>query len=165
MRSDIGARRLHLKVLLATDGSPHANAALNAVLGRAWPLGTALRILSVSHPLPLIPDPVLFGAAMHRQSAEREAKRADEIVAVAAKQARERAPALRISTITREGSPRKLIVLEAKRWKADLVVVGAEGHGALRQFLLGSVAHTVALHAPCSVEIVRAPKSGLRSNV
>jgi nucleotide-binding universal stress UspA family protein len=154
-----------LKVLLATDGSAHANAALNAVLGRAWPLGTALRILSVSHPIPLIPDPLLFGAAMHHESVERVAKQADQIVAAAAEEAHQRAPGLRVSTVTREGSPRKLIVLEAKRWKADLVVVGAEGHSALRQFLLGSVAHTVALHAPCSVEIVRAPTSALRSNV
>jgi len=113
----------------------------------------------------LIPDPLLFGAAMHHESVERVAKQADQIVAAAAKHAHERAPALRVSTITREGSPKKLIVLEAKRWKADLVVVGAEGHGALRQFLLGSVAHTVALHAPCSVEIVRTPRSARRSNV
>lgn len=102
---------------------------------------------------------------MHHESVERVAKQADQIVAAAAEEARARAPALRVSTVTREGSPRKLIVLEAKRWKADLVVVGAEGHGALRQFLLGSVAHTVAFHAPCSVEIVRAPRSALRSNV
>jgi nucleotide-binding universal stress UspA family protein len=154
-----------LKVLLATDGSAHANAALHAVLGRAWPPGTALRILSVSHPIPLIPDPLLFGAAMHHESVERVAKQADQIVAAAAEEAHERAPGLRVSTVTREGSPRKLIVVEAKRWKADLVVVGSEGHGALRQFLLGSVAHTVALHAPCSVEIVRAPRSALGSNV
>jgi nucleotide-binding universal stress UspA family protein len=102
---------------------------------------------------------------MHHESVERVAKQADQIVAAAAEEAHQRAPGLRVSTVTREGSPRKLIVLEAKRWKADLVVVGAEGHSALRQFLLGSVAHTVALHAPCSVEIVRAPTSALRSNV
>ncbi|MGE0462789.1 MAG: universal stress protein, partial [Vicinamibacterales bacterium] len=29
------------------------------------------------------------------------------------------------------------------------------GHGPAGRFLLGSVAHSVVLHAPCSVEVVR----------
>ncbi len=40
-------------------------------------------------------------------------------------------------------------------WKPDLIVMGHQGHGAVAQFLLGSVAYRVAEHAPCSVIIVR----------
>ena len=53
------------------------------------------------------------------------------------------------------GSPRQVIVDEANSWGADLIVLGAYGHGALKRFLLGSVSHAVVQHSMCSVEIVR----------
>lgn len=38
---------------------------------------------------------------------------------------------------------------------ADLIVVGVRGHGTFRATLLGSVSHTVTLHATCPVVVVR----------
>jgi nucleotide-binding universal stress UspA family protein len=50
------------------------------------------------------------------------------------------------------------VLLEtAEAFGADLIVVGSHGHGKLDRFLMGSVAQAVALHATCSVEIVRRP--------
>lgn len=152
-----------MKILLATDGSPHSQAALQAVIRRPWPPRTELRILSVVHPLPFFPDPFYFGAAMHAESLQKEEKRAAHDVEEAAREVRLRARHLRVSTVVRKGSPKKNIVEEAKRWPADLVLVGSHGHGPVGSFLLGSVALAVALHAPCSVEIVRAPPTLLRS--
>ena len=62
-----------------------------------------------------------------------------------------------ITTETVEGSPKRVILDEAERWDAELIVVGSHGRRGLQRFLLGSVSQAVALHAPCSVEIVRAP--------
>jgi nucleotide-binding universal stress UspA family protein len=53
------------------------------------------------------------------------------------------------------GSPRSVIVDEAKSWNADLIVVGSHGYGMWGRFLLGSVSQSVVSHAKCSVEVVR----------
>jgi nucleotide-binding universal stress UspA family protein len=67
---------------------------------------------------------------------------------------------LTVSTVLAPGSPRTEVAAQAKQWKADLIVVGSRGRGALRRSLLGSVAQAVVRRAPCSVEIVRPPARG-----
>ena len=52
-------------------------------------------------------------------------------------------------------SPAKLILKEATTWGADLIVMGSHGRRGLKRFLIGSVSESVAMHAGCSVEIVR----------
>jgi nucleotide-binding universal stress UspA family protein len=53
------------------------------------------------------------------------------------------------------GDPRSCILDVAKEWGADLIVLGSHGRRGLDRFLLGSVSETVAVHAPCSVRVVR----------
>ncbi len=67
----------------------------------------------------------------------------------------QRAPGLQVTPRLLEGLPKEAIVDEAEQWGADLIVVGSNGYGAIKRFLLGSVSLAVALYAPCSVEIVR----------
>jgi len=45
--------------------------------------------------------------------------------------------------------------IEASEWPADPIVMGSRGHGALKRLVLGSVAHHVLNHAPCSIHIMR----------
>lgn len=56
-----------------------------------------------------------------------------------------------------EGNPKVVIVDEANKWRADLIVLGSHGRKGLDRFLLGSVSEAVSRHATCSVEIVRVP--------
>ncbi len=93
--------------------------------------------------------------ATHIETLKEEEQRASRDVAKTADEIAKRAPDLEVSTQVLEGSPKKVIVEEAERWGADLIIVGAHGHGPAERFLLGSVAQEVAVHAPCSVEIVR----------
>jgi nucleotide-binding universal stress UspA family protein len=55
------------------------------------------------------------------------------------------------------GYPKAAIVDEAKVWGADLIVVGAHGRRGLELLLMGSVSEAVAMHAHCSVEVIRSP--------
>lgn len=144
-----------MKILLAIEGSDCSRAAVEEVIRRPWPSGSELRILSVAHPMPFIPDPTMMGAAAYQESLEKECHRATEVVQMAAKRFATDAPGLSISTQVLDGSPKKIILQEAEGWDTDLLVLGSHGHGPVHRFLLGSVAQAVALHAHCSVEIVR----------
>jgi nucleotide-binding universal stress UspA family protein len=53
------------------------------------------------------------------------------------------------------GNPAEEIMKAASRQKADLIVMGAQGLGAIARFLIGSVSTRVVQHASCSVLVVR----------
>lgn len=43
----------------------------------------------------------------------------------------------------------------AKKWGADLIVIGRRGHKNVSEILLGSVSNYIIHHAPCSVLVVQ----------
>lgn len=53
------------------------------------------------------------------------------------------------------GRPASLIESKAAEAGSDLIIMGAQGHGALDRWLLGSVSFEIATTAPCSVLVVR----------
>jgi universal stress protein A len=53
------------------------------------------------------------------------------------------------------GEVSKTIFDKAAQWRADLIAVGSHRQGCIHDFLLGSVAESVARRAGCSVAIVR----------
>jgi nucleotide-binding universal stress UspA family protein len=53
------------------------------------------------------------------------------------------------------GKPAEEIMKVAAKHKADLIVMGTQGLGAIDRFLLGSVSTRVVQHANCSVLVVR----------
>jgi len=88
---------------------------------------------------------------------EAESKHAEAFVAQTVEVLRSKG--LKATTAVEKGDPKSKIIDEAEKWKADLIVLGSHGRKALDRFLMGSVSDAVARHAPCSVEIVRIPKS------
>lgn len=60
-----------------------------------------------------------------------------------------------IREVLRLGKPADEILTVAKQEKADLIVTGAKGLGAIRRVLLGSVSTRVVQHAHCGVLVVR----------
>jgi nucleotide-binding universal stress UspA family protein len=142
-----------MRILIATDGSPSSHAAIQEVTARPWPPNTEVKVLSVAHPFPFVPEPV--GIGIHFESLAQERKHASKAVSAAVQEIAERAPQLSTASEVLEGAPAKGIVEEAKRWRANLIVLGSKGRGAVASFLLGSVSLKVVLHAPCSVHVVR----------
>jgi nucleotide-binding universal stress UspA family protein len=146
-----------MKILLATDGSNCSAAAVNSVAGHPWPEGSELKIVSATD-IPnmsateawVLPDSyyaAMDGAAKAR--AEKAVKDAAERIKSV------KASGLEIVTEIKHGHAKDVILDEAERWGADLIVLGSHGYNGWERFLLGSVSHAVASHAHCSVEIVR----------
>jgi len=63
-------------------------------------------------------------------------------------------PDVHVVHIVREGSSSKVLIDQAH--DADILVVGARGHGGFAGLLLGSVANAVTNHAPCPVAVIPA---------
>ena len=128
---------------------------MREVVTRPWPPGTEVNVFSVAHALPFMAEPTLQGIAWHYMSLHQEQERAVRDVDAATAEIAAHAAHLRVISRTEEGPPGPAIVAEAKRWGADLILIGSHGRGFAARLVIGSVAHTVVLHAPCSVEIVR----------
>jgi nucleotide-binding universal stress UspA family protein len=47
-----------------------------------------------------------------------------------------------------------VIVHEALRWPADLILVGARSKNIVEKLVHGSVSESVAVDAPCSVQVL-----------
>jgi nucleotide-binding universal stress UspA family protein len=61
----------------------------------------------------------------------------------------------RTSAILLSGDPADAILNQAKKVKADLIVLGTRGFGELKGFFLGSVSHKVASRAHCACLTVK----------
>ena len=147
-----------MKILLAVDGSTFSDAAAAEVAGRSWPPDTEVRVLSVAEPpIQLAAEPYMLSDQLFVDTERALRERAAAAVGKAAEvlQRSLEAQGVRVTKDVLTGAASRLIVEEAEKWGADLVVVGSHGRGFWGRLLLGSVSQSVASHARCSVEIVR----------
>ena len=151
-----------MKILLAVDGSVYSDAAVEEIVKRPWPPESEIKVITA------VALPIMVGmVGIEPWAASPEYfEQMEKAIRGAAEDVIKRAMSklntiddktLKISTEIIQGSPRQVIVDEAEKWNADLIVMGSRGLGAWNRLLLGSVSSGVVHHAKCSVEIVRPP--------
>ena len=152
-----------LKIILAIDGSEFSTAAAKSLAVRPWPKDSQVKIVSAVEVL--IPESQISGYPL---SSMFPPSLLDELMQNARTHAQEAVESARkflagsnlnvtLEAITPLGDPRIAVLDEAKDWGADLIVVGSHGRRGFHRLLLGSVSESVAVHAHCSVEVVRVP--------
>jgi len=139
------------RILVATDGSPGANRAIDAAARLAKSTRCELIIVTVGGSI--------TGAEL-RELASNYGDLSKTLETAAEKilgQARKRAHRIGIGNVklrTGWGDPADSIIETARREKADLIVVGRRGGSRLSALLLGSVSQKVTNLAHCVVMVV-----------
>jgi nucleotide-binding universal stress UspA family protein len=149
------------KILVALDGSEHAEKTLDFALDLAEQYSALVMLVSVVHLPPMMDAyaaappygfPLPNTAYEYKKSLEDFHKR---VLSDALLKTSKTRPNLKVSTRLLEGRPSDRIVEMAEKENFDIIVIGHRGMGRIKEFLLGSVADRVADEATCPVLITK----------
>lgn len=138
------------KILIAVDHSEPAEYAAHSGIELAKKLGAEVALVTVLPPPPAV-------IADLRETDVKLNEAWDDAKKLLVK-LHGRLPGVpHVEEMISEGSPANEIILVARDWHADLVVLGNHNRHGLSRFLLGSTAEAVVRRAPCTVLVVRQP--------
>lgn len=145
-------RRLR-HILHASDFSSASRPAFDYALGLARGARASLTIIHVISPVvPLVGEGYVSPQVLDdlkRRARTYVGKEMGKLVA------RGKQAGVRTRSLVVEGTAADRIVRAARARRADMIVMGTHGRGAVAKFFLGSVAGRVVATAPCPVLTVR----------
>lgn len=147
-----------LRIMIGTDGTPGADAAIKAVAARNWPAGTEARVIAVLDTMMYVGETVAQHPVVKWLDANNQADCQWMQSRLEESAEKLRAVGITATVTILSGNPKSQLIAEAESWQADTIFVGARGIRGLERFLLGSTSAAVAGRASCSVEVVRVPK-------
>ena len=149
------------RILLATDGSPHAELAAMKAVALAHSTGARLHVVAVGRTLPRRGVYELYTETEEgRQALRREAQ---EVLDEQVRKIEEAGGIVAIAHLRMGERRDEANVHLAEEIDADLIVICSRGFGGLKRALLGNVADSVVRHAHCPVLVVR-PQNGTDSS-
>ena len=143
------------RVLVPTDGSEYAQLALNSVAEGPWAKDTHFKVISCPEFPMMVGEYPYFSTEQLMEmsrAAEVQARKAAEAGAEILHGA---GLAVRAEVMEPRESAAQTILLAADLWHAELIVLGSHGRRGFDRLVMGSVSEAVAIHAHCSVEVVR----------
>ena len=152
-----------MKVLIAYDGSSHANAALDDLQRAGLPRVAEALLMSVADvflpPSSSLPPALPARVSAAVRQAWTQATHALEEAHALAQQGRTHLltflPAWDVRAEACADSPAWAVIKKADTWQPDVIVVGSHGRSALGRLLLGSVSHKILTEAHGSVRVGR----------
>lgn len=145
-------------ILLPTDFSDSAAAAVPSACAFAESFGAELHVLHVIHDLTTdVPE---FGMGLAfpgylEHLPERMQKLEEEAIQQLSRVLPDGWNEQRVILATRQGPPFLRIIEYAKDHGTDMIIMGTHGRSGLKHALIGSVAERIVRKAPCSVLTVR----------
>ena len=139
-------------LLVATDFSADADAALEQAIGVAKEMGSRIHLIHVYH-LPAYaaaPWGYSYPTDLFTEVRQHVAAR------IAQEEQRVQKEGISASTEVVEGVPSEAIVECAQRIGADMIIMGTRGLTGVKHVVLGSVAERTLRHAACPVMTVKA---------
>jgi len=146
---------MYQRILVPSDGSPTSQRALEEALGLARQVGQGAQ-LELLHVVEIIlfPDSEIYFNYAELQKIMRSS--GEKILAQAEKMVQQAGVAVQKRLLHADGERiANVIVEEARRWPADLIVIGTHGRSGFSRILFGSVAEGVVHTADVPVLLIR----------
>jgi nucleotide-binding universal stress UspA family protein len=138
-------------IMLATDGSPSAEAATREAIDLAKHLGVPLLAVSVEHHS--VPSYGYYGyAEVVAEMRKAEHDRVEKVLEAVSDRAHE--AGVECETLPLEGLPARDVCEAAAHRDVRLIIIGAHGWGRIGRLIHGSVSTYVLHHAPVPVLVV-----------
>ena len=158
-----------MRILIAYDGSSSADAALDDLRRAGLPGNVKALVLTAGEIW--FPSPPTVNLELMASTEVLQATNAppgesrlstmqsetEFIASQGAQRIREQFPHWEVTYEPCVGSPGSEVLIRAKQFKPDLIVVGSHGRSALGRIFLGSVSQKIVTEANCSVRIGRGP--------
>lgn len=153
-----------MNVVAAVDGSKYGRWVaqwIGAMPFAKRPAVTAVHVVDLAAlRAPFVPQPAMIGYEVYLQA---EKKRMEHRASKIAADTTALLTSLTLrGTVTVEKGPVAPTILAHADGRVGLVVLGNRGRGNFDRLFLGSVSSQVALHAPCSVLVVKQPPRPIR---
>lgn len=134
------------RILVAYDGSPHSEHALDVALSMAGDMKAKLFVISVIRP-PEPAESAEFHAVVDagREKYEKSYTRIRELA---------RQKSIELETEIVVGHPAEQIIHMADMMQASVIVMGKRSHSILHRWMIGSNSERVLRYAHCPVMIV-----------
>lgn len=129
-----------MNVLLATDGKPHSDKAVDYAIEYAERFGASLFIVFAVSP-------------RHGEDRNSVIKAGMSVLEEVKQKALEKK--VSVTTLLEAGNPYEATLAVSDRIKADAIVVGTSGKTVLDRALIGSVSEYIVRNAKCTVIVVR----------
>ena len=137
------------KILIAIDGSPQSQKAAEAGFKLAKKIGASVGLVSVVDMVVSLTAP--DGMPIPQEIITYRREEAEQILNKMIAAHRE---LIHVQPFLSEGSPEDEILDTAKKWNADLIVIGTHGRTGLSHLLLGSVAESIVRQSMVPVMVV-----------
>jgi nucleotide-binding universal stress UspA family protein len=146
------------RILVPVDGSATSKSGIKEALKLARTPGARIRLLHIVDETPILTMPE---AGFTIDTVIEDLKRSGKAILAAAKKSCD-AQGAKCETAIVENMGRRVadqITADAKRWRADLIVIGTHGRSGVQRLLMGSDAELVVRNTTIPVLLVHGPKA------
>jgi nucleotide-binding universal stress UspA family protein len=140
---------LFSRILVAVDNSDYAMKAFEYAIQLARAVNAKVFVVHV------VQNPAMTDALVSVSELKTSFKKQGSKLLTSLSSTAEAKFGITVETILEEGDPPKVILDTAKKFNANIIVIGSRGLSQIKELLLGSVSHSVTKHADIPVLVVK----------
>ena len=149
---------MYTRILIAVDDSEPSLLAMKEAIKLAKDQGATLCIVYVAVMFVPAGEGIPTDFKKHEAEKRKQGQSVLKKMLALAHRAKISAKTQLVEVVEAERPIAKVIIIEAEKWKADLIVLGTHGRTGLPRLLLGSVAEEVVRNTTIPIHLVKNPE-------